>query len=211
MSFLYKFLKSQSPSCLFNTIPYSNNRQHQTRNSGNISAFFAKHDYFKNSFFSSAITEWNKLDCYIRNADSFKVFKKLLLSFIRPIPNSIYNMHNPLGVKYLTTLRIGFSHLKEHIFKHNFQDSVDLMCSCSSGIETTIHFFFHCTNFNIQRQIFFDKIATIDVNILTENEDSIVNTFLFGKPNSEKAFNKAMLHASIEYILSTGRFNNPLF
>ena len=80
------------------------------------------------------------------------------------------------------------------------------MCSCSSDIETTIHFFLHCANFNIQIQTLFDKIATIDTNIVTENEDNIVITLLFGKPDS-----KAMLNASIEYILSTERFNNPLF
>ena len=85
------------------------------------------------------------------------------------------------------------------------------MCSCSSGIETTIHFFLHCANFNIQIQTLFDQIVTIDANILTENEDSIVNTLLFAKPNCENFFNKAMLNASIEYILSTERFNNPLF
>ena len=79
--FSYKVLKSESPSDLFNTIPNSNNRQHQTRNSGN--------NYFKNSFLPSAITEWDKLDCYIRNADIFKVFKKYLLTFIRSMPNSI--------------------------------------------------------------------------------------------------------------------------
>ena len=78
-----------------------------------------KHDYFKNSFFPSAIIEWNKLDCYISNADSFEVFQKRILSFFRSIPNSIYNIHNPLGIKYLTRLIIGFSHLKEHKFKHN--------------------------------------------------------------------------------------------
>ena len=133
---------------------------------------------------------------------------KKLLTFIRPMPNSIYNIHNPLGVKYLTRLRIGFSHLKEHKFRHNFQDSTDPMCSCSSGIETMIHFFLHCTNFNIQRQTLFEKIAKIDATILTENEDSIANTVLFGKPSYENSFNKAMLDAPIEYIL---RFNNPLF
>ena len=140
MSFLYKVLKSESPSYLFNIIPDSN-RQHQTRNSGNISSFFVKHDYFQNSFFPSAITQRNKLDCYISNADSFEVFKKRALSFIRPMLNRSYDIHNPLGVKYLTRLRIGFTHLKEHKFKHNFQDSIDTMCSCSSGIETAIHFF----------------------------------------------------------------------
>ena len=45
------------------------------------------------------------------------------------------------------------------------------MCSCSSGIETTIRFFLHCTNFNTQRQILLDKIAATDANILTKNED----------------------------------------
>ena len=80
------------------------------------------------------------------------------------MPNSIYNIHNPPGVKYLTKLRIGFNHLKEHKFKHVFQDSINPMCSCSSGIEATIHFFLHYANFNIQRKPF-DKIATIDANM----------------------------------------------
>ena len=97
-----------------------------------------------------------------------------------------------------------------------FQDSIDTMWSCSSGIETTIQFFLHCSNFNAlwQKpsliQTLFDKIATIDANILTENKDSITNTLLFGKPNIENSFNKAMLNASIEVILSAERFNNPL-
>ena len=120
------------------------------------------------------------------------------------MPNSIYNIHNPLGLKYLTRL-------KEHTFKHNFQYSIDPMCSCSNDIETTIHVFLHGANFNTQRQTLFDKIATIDANILTENEDSIVYILLFGKPNSENSLNKAMLNASIEFILSTERFNNLLF
>ena len=161
MSFLYKVLKTESPSFLFNTIPNSN-RQCQPRNLGNIPSFFIKHDYFKNSFFPSAMTEWNKLDCYISNADSFEVFKKRALSFIWPMPNSIYNIHNFLGVKYLTRLRIGFSQLKEHKFKRNFQDSIDSMCSCSSGIETTIHFFLHCANFNTQRQNSYKRCEHFD-------------------------------------------------
>ena len=47
------------------------------------------------------------------------------------------------------------------------------MCSCSSGIETMIYLFLHCGNFNIRRQTLFDKMGTIDANILTENEDSV--------------------------------------
>ena len=78
-------LKSESPSYLFNTIPNSI-RQHETRNSGNITSFFVKHDYFKNSFFRSAITEWNKLDCYISNADLFEVLKNVSQALLDPYP-----------------------------------------------------------------------------------------------------------------------------
>ena len=127
------------------------------------------------------------------------------------MPSSIQNILNLLGVRYLTRLKIGFSHAKKHKFKHSCQDSIDPMCSCSSGIETKIQFFLHCANFNIQGPTLLDKIAVIDVNLLTENEDSIVNTLLFRKPNSENSFNKAVLNTSTEFSLSTEIFNNPLF
>ena len=168
--------------------------------------FLLNMTFFFNSFFPSAMIEWNKLDCCISHSDSFEVFKKCIFSFIRPMQNGICNIHNPLGIKYLNRLRTGFTHLKEHKFKHNFQDSIDPLCSSISGIETTINFP-HYTNFSTQRQTLFDRKATIDVKILTE----LVNTLLFGKPKCENSFNKAMLNTSIEFILSTERFNSPLF
>ena len=38
-----------------------------------------------------------------------KFFKKRFLSFIRPMSNSIYNIHNLLEAKCLKRLRIGFT------------------------------------------------------------------------------------------------------
>ena len=141
----------------FSILYQKSNTLRQTRNSGNIPCSFLKHDWFKNFFFDYAITEWNKLNCYTSNSDSFEIFIKRISSFIRPMRNNIYNFHNPLGVNWLARLRIGISHLKEHEFKHNFQNSISLMCSCSSGIETTIHFFLHCANFTTQRKPFLTK------------------------------------------------------
>ena len=37
------------------------------------------------------------------------------------------------------------------------------------------------------------------------------NGFLIQKTCSENSFNKAMLNSSIEFILLTQKFNNPLF
>ena len=142
------FLKS--PSYLFNLIPYFN-RVHNTRLSYNIPTIKVKHDYFKNSFFPSAISEWNKFDLNIRNSGSLNAFKKKLLNFIRPCSNSIFDIHNPLGIKLLTRLRLGLSPLHEHKFRHCFQDTLNPLCECAKDVESTMHFFLHCTNILISR------------------------------------------------------------
>ena len=134
-----------------------------------------KHDCFKNSFFLSAITKWNKLDGYISNPDFFEVLKKHLLSLFRPVPNSICNIHNPLGVKYLTRLRIRFSHVKGHEYKHNFQD-LHIQCAVAVVILKQRFISFSIIQILIFKDKPSDKIATIDANILTENKDNIVNT-----------------------------------
>ena len=43
--------------------------------------------------------------------------------------SSVYNIHDPVDVKYLTRLRLGLSHLNEHKFRHNFQECLDPFCS----------------------------------------------------------------------------------
>ena len=80
---------------------------------------------FKNSFLSCAIKEWNKLDSEIRNVKTYAYFRKMLPNFIRPIGNSTYKIYDPLAMKLLTRLRLGFSHLSEHKFRHNFADSLN--------------------------------------------------------------------------------------
>ena len=61
------------------------------------------------------------------NSGSFLIFKKNILPFLRPAANSVYNCHNPKGIKLITGLRLGLSHLKEHKFKCNFQESLKLV------------------------------------------------------------------------------------
>ena len=49
MNCLYKVVKTESPSYLFDFMPNSD-RQCQTKNLGNVPSFFVKHDYFNNYF-----------------------------------------------------------------------------------------------------------------------------------------------------------------
>ena len=119
----YKVYKSHFPKYLFNIIPVTVSR-YNTRNANNIPQFKVKHNFFRNCFFPSAVIEWNKLDLNICNSESLNVFKNSLLKFIRPSGNSVFNCHNPRGVKLLTRSRLGLSHLRERKFKLGFQDSL---------------------------------------------------------------------------------------
>ena len=86
-----------------------------------------------------------------RLAPSVAVFKKKLLSIIRPPAKYVFGIHDPIGLSYLTQIRVGLSRLKFHKFRHNFRDTIDPMCPTNDGIEDTEHFLLLCPSFDIQR------------------------------------------------------------
>ena len=123
LCYFFKLTKNKSPKYLFNYIPTVRST-YRTRNIDNIPQFNVGYTFIRNSYFPSTATEWNNLDKSIRNSESFSIFKKNILKFIRTSPSSIFNCHNPKGVKLLTRLKLGLSHFRDHKFKHSFQDSL---------------------------------------------------------------------------------------
>ena len=178
------------------------NRVHNTRLKYNIPPIKIRPDYFKNSFFPSAISEWNKRDLNIRNSSSFNNFKKKLLNFIRPCANSVFDIHNSLGIKLLTELRLGLSHLHEHKFRHCFKDTLNLLCECGKDIESTMHFFLHCSNFLLPRQTLFQKIRNTDDSILSQSERHLTQTLLYGNQNCHSSINRLDYHYFNHRILN---------
>ena len=148
----YKVLKGQSPKYIFNIIPKLN-RPYSTRNANSIPHFKVKHSTFKNTFFPSVIIEWNKLDPEIQNAPSLNIFKNNILKFIKPIPNNIFGCHNLNDIKCLTKLRLGLSHLLEHMFINNFQDTLNPLCIYGCNVENTCHFLLHCPYFLLKETL----------------------------------------------------------
>ena len=100
-----------------------------------------KSEYFKNSFVPNVINEWNKLDPDIRSSTSYNQFRNTLLKFIRPAQRKTFHINDSVGVKLLTRLRLGFSHLRDHKFRHGFRDILNLLCPCSIETETTATIF----------------------------------------------------------------------
>ena len=210
LSTFYKIFKTKSPFYLYSLIPKINvNRSSRTKD--NIPLLRTRTETFKNSFFPNAIEQWNKLDINIRESYSLPSFKKSLLKFIRPTPSSIYNINNPNGLKFLTRLRLSFSHLREHKFKHNFQDTIDPFCNCGVEIETTKHFLLHCQNFDQQRLILLNTLSNIDTSIINLNDSDMTHLLLFGKPSFNTDINGQILSSTITYIMSTKRFDELLF
>ena len=78
-------------------------------------------------------------------------FLKNILQYIRPTLNSFFNFHNPKGIKLFTNLRTGLSHLREHKFKHSFEDSLKPIYRCSTDAESCEYLFFHCLLFRNER------------------------------------------------------------
>ena len=139
------------------------------------------------------------------------IFKKNLLNFIRPCANSIFNIHNPYRIKLLTRLRLSLSHLRDPKFRHGFQDTLNPLCDCGNDTETTTRFFLHCPSFHTPRQTLLNNIRNIKEQILSHGKDELIQTFLYGNPNFNLTVNGLIFNATIEYLISTERFNALFF
>ena len=192
MCTFWKIVKGISPTYLQNYLPVIQHSRNPTRQNV-FSAIPSKTDYFGNSFFPYSV--------------KISMFKKSLLKFIRHSQAYVYNVNDYVGVKLWTRLRLNLSHLYEHKFRHNFQDTVNTLCSCSLESESTTHFLLHCPFYNNQR-----IIRDIDMTISNLSEDNLVNTLLYG--NNEfysSETNTRILNCTICYLTSSERFEAKLF
>ena len=146
----YKLLHSKSPSYLLNLIP-ENNNPHASRSAYNnqIPFFNVKTNFLKNSFLPAVKAKWNNPDISIRNSSSCHIFKNLIRKFVRLEPNRISSTQKLEGLKLLTRMTLGLSHLADHKFRHNFQDCLKPICSCGKEIETLSHFLLISNNSSI--------------------------------------------------------------
>ena len=89
-------------------------------------------------------------------------FRANLRKIIRLIPYSVFGIFNPQGLKLITRLWLGLSHLNEHRFKHNFNDCINPLCTCGLDIESTVHYFLHCNYYNSARISLLNGLNSVD-------------------------------------------------
>ena len=166
-------------------------------------------DTFKYSFFPFASNKWNKLGLDIGNS-TYSTFRKILLKKICSLPNPTYYVFNPLGLKLLTRLRLGSSHLNEHSFNHNFKKYINSLYTCSPAVESTLHFFLRFQIYNSARASLLNELNYIDGNSTQLLEIYILNLLPYGSPEFNESQNKVILNTTITFIISLDRFSGPL-
>ena len=103
----------------------------------------------------------------------------------------------------MTRLCVGFSHLRERKFKHNFQDTLNPLCPCSLEAEGKYHFFMHYQIFPNQRNVLFDQLNACNLEILKMSENEIVRILFFDNKSFTKHISLRTITSSITHFIST--------
>ena len=138
-------------------MPPLHQSQYCLHNQDVIGRLNARTEKLKSTFYPNCLSEWNRLEPELRLGPFIAVFKKKLLSIIRPPAKSVYGIHDPRRLSHLTQLKVGLSKLNFHNFKHNFRATIYSMCPTSDGIEDTEHFCCSASLF-----MFSDKIFSLE-------------------------------------------------
>ena len=84
------------------------------------------------------------------------------------------------------------------------------LCACGCDVENTCHNLLHCPNFLTERNTLLNKITNIDSNILNQADATITKTLVFGNSKYSNEINLQVLNASVDFILTSERFDEPL-
>ena len=179
-----------------------------TRQPNALTSFYCRTEYFQNYFLPYVIKEWNKLYPDKRSCQSYESFPKTLLNFISE--NKIFNIHDRVGIRLLTSLRLGLSHLREQKFGHNFEDTLNPLCSCSTEAETTLHFFPRCQFFNDIREILINDLMNIDRSLPSLGQDKLISILLYGSDAFDNKKNHKILICTIQFNKDSHRYDDSL-
>jgi len=212
LCFFYKIVNGYTPFYLRKILPDNVVNSYALRSRPAVRSISARTESFQNTFFPFCLSQWNKLDCHIRDMPTIASFKRSLFNFFRPIAPPTFRVNDSRGVILLTRLRVGFSHLKEHKFRHNFLDTVDPFCSCrTNSIENTEHYLLHCPKYSVQRTILFNDLHNACLTVLPLACGNLCYVLLYGKQDFSNADNLEIYHAVVKYIIATGRFDASIF
>ena len=112
----------------------------------------------------------------------------------------MFNILNPVGIKLLTRLRLGWSHLNEHRFNHKFQNCTSPKCICSFENESRTHFFLHCHFYIPIRTTLFDNLKEVVNNLQELSDQTVTEMLLYGSLNLKGNQNSQILELPLSIL-----------
>ena len=132
------------------------------------------------------------------------------MDFVNITPNLVCGIHNLVGLKYLTRLRVGLSHLRAHKYQHNVSDTTTKFCSCSNNVpQTTEHYLLYCPTYPLIRSVLFGQLMHYISLLTLTSPSSTCDLLLYGNPIYSFLTNKKILQSTFSFIVSSKRFELP--
>ena len=122
-----------------------------------------------------------------------------------------FKIHDINGIKLLNRLRLYFSNLNEHKFRHNFRATIDPMCSCGLEPETTLHYLLRCNIYSDLRTELFNDICALSLIFKNLSHEKLLNILLNRSENFSLNTNKKIIKSTIKFSKTSEHFIGPLF
>ena len=106
LTFFYSIVNGLLPKYIYSYVKFSLQENYPLRSAltAKINPIPSRSKTFRNTFSPYCINEWNNLKPEVRNAEQIGVFKKMITTEKKE--NSLFSIHNPVGVKLFTRLRL---------------------------------------------------------------------------------------------------------
>ena len=122
----FKLTMNQSPTYLYQLVPALRSVKYNLRGADVYENNVERTNRFASTYIQNCIKEWNQLDVSIRSSQTISELKRKLIQQL------YFGVHDIEGIRYRTQLRVKFSDLREHRFRHNFH-CLRPLCICGNG------------------------------------------------------------------------------
>ena len=141
----------------------------------------------------------NNLTEKLWKIESTVPFKTKTFSFIRPKQNSIFKIYDINGIKLLNRLRLHFSHLNEHKFRHNFRATIDPVCSYCLERVTTLHYPLRCNLYSDLRPELLNDICALNPTLKKLSHEKLLNILLYGSEDFNVKTNRKIINLQLSF------------
>ena len=118
-----------------------------------------------------------------------------------------FDVHDPVGLRYLFQLRVKLSPLRSHKSHHTFIGTPSDICQCNQGVEDTIHFLFFCPLYISQRATLKTSVNEILLQYNLTHLENQLQLYLYGHVSINHVGNRRILISTVKYIKDTRRFS----